>query len=334
MKPLLVLARIVFVGCLWSIIFIEGIRVIMLENWHFDIFWPPHWVHAWNLWSAGWIIDTAKEWAFILIIFTFIPLWLTGWIGLSLVPWESLTIKLVMTPVKFVRSLFAPLKIVTKTPVVVKKKSYKEIRPTGPRTPIYDYNNESGNNKPSPGAFPLSPVPSASVSSSLPSENIGESRDNLKKKATEARDTFSHSLFNLDDDDDFELDFDSFGKSDIFATDTNKNKEENKKEDSRNNRYSFDEQEDKDDYYKDTRRRGTMMKMKIINLVARSMKKMTMTIRRDVEMTEKTTRITRKSIAEKTISRPRDVLITSHQETKMQQRSLLREDEAIQSVMF
>lgn len=224
----------------------------MLENWHFDIFWPPHWVHAWNLWSAGWVIDTAKEWAFILIIFTFIPLWLTGWIGLSLVPWESLIIKLVMTPVKFVRSLFTPLKIVTKTPVVVKKKSYKEIRPTGPRTPIYDYNNESGNNKPSPGAFPPSPVPSASVGSSLPSASVGETRDNLKKKATEARDTFSHSLFNLDDDDDdFELDFDSFGKSDIFATDTNKNKEENKKEDSRNNRYSFD---DKDDYYKDTRR--------------------------------------------------------------------------------
>ena len=72
MKPLIVLARIAFVGCLWSIIFIEGIRVIMLENWHFDIFWPPHWMHAWNLWLNGWVIDTAKEWAFILIIIAFI----------------------------------------------------------------------------------------------------------------------------------------------------------------------------------------------------------------------------------------------------------------------
>lgn len=258
MKPLLVLARIIFVGCLWSIIFIEGIRVVMLENWHFDIFWPPHWIHAWNLWSAGWVIDTAKEWAFILIIFTFIPLWLTGWIGLSLIPWEVWFIKLVMMPVNFVRSFFNPLKIVTKTPVIVKKKSYKEIRPTGPRTPIYDYNNES-----TPAAKPANtpfsvPTPQAPKPLDTPTvSSSSQSRDSLKKKATDARETFSHSLFNLDDDDDdFELDFDSFGKSDIFSMDNDKNKKNSeKKEDKRNNRYSFDDDDDDDDYKKDSKSR-------------------------------------------------------------------------------
>ena len=53
MKPLIVLARIILVGCLWSIIFTEGVRVIILENWYFDIFWPLHWIYAWNLWQSG-----------------------------------------------------------------------------------------------------------------------------------------------------------------------------------------------------------------------------------------------------------------------------------------
>lgn len=237
MKPLLVLLRIVFVGCLWSIIFIEGVRVIMLENWHFDIFWPPHWVHAWNLWSSGWIIDTAKEWAFILIIFTFIPLWLTGWIMLSLIPWGKLAWRVLMIPVNFVRSIFNPLKIVNKTPVVVKKKSYKEIRPTGPRTPIYDYNNESPAQPAVNMGTPLPIIPPSVTSNSASTDS---SRNDLKKKATDARETFSHALFNLDDeDDDFELDFDSFGQSDIFAPKSKSSDKNDKSE-----KYNFDEDEE------------------------------------------------------------------------------------------
>lgn len=252
MKPLRVLARIAFVGCLWSIIFIEGIRVIMLENWHFDIFWPPHWMHAWNLWLNGWVIDTAKEWAFILIIIAFIPLWLTGWITLSLIPWEMMAFKAVMYPINLVRSMFNPLKIVAKTPVVVKKKSYKEIRPTGPRSPIYDYNDA-----PSSTATPVAAAtPTASVTAALV-EKTPAARSDLKNKAASARETFSHSLFNIDDDDDdFDLDFDSFGKSsDIFKIDSKKNeKQESKPKDSRNNRFEFNEAEEDDEDYRPSRR--------------------------------------------------------------------------------
>ena len=51
----------------------------MLRNWRFDIFNAAHWNYAWEKWNDGWVIDDPKEWAFVLIILTFIPLWLTSW---------------------------------------------------------------------------------------------------------------------------------------------------------------------------------------------------------------------------------------------------------------
>ena len=98
MKPILVLSRVIIVGLFWSIFFLEGIRIIMLQNWYFDIFNPEHWNIAWNLWLSGWIIDEPKEWAFILIILTFIPLWLTGWAALSLISWENIIGRLLLMP--------------------------------------------------------------------------------------------------------------------------------------------------------------------------------------------------------------------------------------------
>ena len=259
MKPLLVLARIIFVGCLWSIIFTEGVRVIMLESWHFDIFWPPHWLHAWNLWSSGWVIDTPKEWAFILLIVAFIPMLITGWVALSLIPWEHLIWKTASYPVLLIKNLWKPIKIVTKQPVVVKKKSYKEIRPAGPRAPIYDYDDA------------VTPVAPAPMPHPMPSVSTADTTV-AKDKTPAASDTFSHALFNLDDeDDDFDLDFDSFEKSDIFKIDSNKNKKEDKtsakpSRSSQNKRFEFeDDDEDDEDYsrkpqrdereYKNNRRR-------------------------------------------------------------------------------
>ncbi len=244
MKPLLVLARITFVGCLWSIIFTEGIRVIMLESWRFDIFWPAHWLHAWNLWSSGWVIDTPKEWAFILIIVAFIPMLLTGWIALSLIPWEHFVWKIITYPFNLIRSIWKPIKIITKQPVVVKRKSYKEIRPAGPRAPIYDYNDSP--------AIASSSAPAPIQTSSRPLSS--SDNQSIKSKAAAAKDTFSHALFNLsDEDDDFDLDFDSFEKSDIFKIDSSKPKNPEKRDDrsDKNNRFEFhDDEEDDENYIK------------------------------------------------------------------------------------
>ena len=217
MKPLLVLARITFVGCLWSIIFIEGIRVIVLENWRFDIFWPPHWAYAWNLWQSGWVIDTRKEWAFILILITFIPLWLMGWIALSLVPWETILYRIIAFPFKLFKKSVQPIaQVVGSTPVITKKKSYKEIRPTGKRMPIYDYTTSTA-----PASVPAIAAPSASQGA-LPAPSNA-----VKDRAVTARETLNHTIFDLDDEDeDFDLDIDSFDKSDIFKIDSNKKKKE------------------------------------------------------------------------------------------------------------
>lgn len=264
MKPLFVLARIVFVGCLWSVVFIEGIRVFMLQNWHFDIFWPAHWAYVWNLWSLGWVIDTPKEWAFVLILAGFIPLWLTGWIALALVPWEKWVEKVLKYPLSLYRSVATPIKVATKTPVVVKKKSYKEIRPKGMRAPIYDYNETSATaSKP---ALQSAPATLTATAPALEPSNPYATPSTLKEKAVNARETFSHSLFDLDDgDDDFDLDFDSIGKSetsvsktpekptsfDFFDDEPEPQKAKNKPKEVFD--FEFDDDEDNDDVFEERR---------------------------------------------------------------------------------
>lgn len=136
MKPLLILTRIIIVGLLWSVFFMESIRVIMLRNWHFDILNMEHWQIAWDLWLNSWVISEPKEWAFVLIIISFIPLWFTGWIALSLVSWGKVVWFILTLPWKLFKNFFyKPVKIITTntgvTPIK-KKKSYKEIRPRRP----------------------------------------------------------------------------------------------------------------------------------------------------------------------------------------------------------
>ena len=142
MKPLLVLIRIIIVGLLWSIFFMESTRVIMLRNWHFDILNREHWKIAWDLWSTTWVISEPKEWAFVLIVVSFIPLWFTGWITLSLISWGKFTLFIITLPWKIIKNIFSrPTKIIT-TPVevtpVTKRPSYKEIRPKAVK-PIQPY---------------------------------------------------------------------------------------------------------------------------------------------------------------------------------------------------
>lgn len=192
----------------------------MLRNWRFDIFNNDHWLYAWNKWNEGWVIDDPKEWAFVLIILTFIPLWLTGWAALSLIPWGKIFLNIIMFPIKAFRSLFyKPVKIIAKSagaPVVKKKKSYKEIRPRGTRAPITDYNDPIRPSVLSNAAKPLAPAKPAPI----------------KKEESPAPATFEHNLFKFDDDadDDFDFDFDSFEKkfNDEKPEETQKNEAEEK----------------------------------------------------------------------------------------------------------
>ncbi len=256
MKSLIVFARIIIVGCLWSIVFIEGIRVIMLCNWHFDIFWPDHWRQAYTLWKAGWVIRAPKEWAFVIILATFFPMLITGWWTLCMVAWENIIYDIIMSPILLYRRLIkAPINVMKTNNKygVVKKKSYKQIRPAGVgsiRMPISDYTD---NRNTTPSVMQQSYPMSAAMSS-------GQSKAPAKKQ--ELPTTIDHALFKFDDDDDdFDLDIDSFEKADILKKkeptksnpvldddddlpDKRKNKKENNANKKQNKRLFDDDSDD------------------------------------------------------------------------------------------
>ena len=239
LKPLLILIRIIAVGLFWSIFFLEGIRIIMLQNWDFDIFNVEHWLYAWNLWLNGWIIDDPKEWAFILIIITFLPLWLTGWAALSVISWEKIVLHLLAIPLALLKKYFLkPVKIIKNTAIqkTKKKKSYKEIRPRSIGVVLDDSYYKTGkNNKAPTPSLPKEKTPlaeketktSVSAPAKIPSFIEAESKP-------ENEGTFDHSLFQFDDDDDFEFNIDAYDttpeeKSKTSAKAPVVNKKENNK---------------------------------------------------------------------------------------------------------
>ena len=207
MKSLKTLIRIIIVGLCWSIFFLEGIRVILLTNWHFDLIDPRHWKYVWNLWLSGWVIDDRREWAFILIIFSFIPLWLTGWAALSLIKWEDLILKLWHKLVDFYKSRIikkagkpAVEETVVVRPTIKRKKSYKEIRPrslSAPQSVQIENTPESSPIAANRTLPNVKPILTPTVNSTNPATSI-----------------LDHSLFKLDagEENDFDLNFDALDK--------------------------------------------------------------------------------------------------------------------------
>ncbi len=219
MKSILVFLRILIVGCLWGIVFTEGIRVIMLCNWHFDIFWPDHWRQFITTWKAGWVPRAPKEWAFIMLIIVFFPMLITGWWTLCMVAWEEIIWSILKLPytlyMKYIRGVSVNAGAsVNNRYGVVKRKSYKLIRPTGINTlrvPISDYGNTAS-------SAPMATAVGSSYTApySAPTPAPAPAPATVKKK-TDVAATIDHALFKFDDDDDddFDLDIDSFEKADI-----------------------------------------------------------------------------------------------------------------------
>ncbi|MBR3502555.1 MAG: hypothetical protein IKO06_06580 [Alphaproteobacteria bacterium] len=244
MKSLLVFIRIIVVGGLWGIVFTEGIRVIMLCNWHFDIFWPDHWRQLRELWRAGWTVRAPKEWAFVILLFTFIPMLITGWWTICLVAWEELIYKALLYPVNLYKKLFKSPVAITSTANkygVVKRKSYKQIRPAGINAlhaPISDY-----------GDTTRAAIAQASANAAYPygtayaqqnSLSAAASRVATKIKKPDVAATIDHALFKFDDEeDDFDLDIDSFEKADI-----KKAKTEDKKKTTPHFNFDDDDEDD------------------------------------------------------------------------------------------
>lgn len=178
----------------------ESTRVIMLRNWHFDILNPEHWRIAWDLWLNSWVISEPKEWAFVLIIVSFIPLWFTGWIALSLVSWGKMIWFVLTLPWKLFKNFFyRPVKIITTSTGVTpirRRKSYKEIRPR-PLRPIASEQIEAA-----PAVAPIIVPTVTPITRRAPVQRAA---------APQEPKAFDHALFKFDDNfDDVDFDIDSF----------------------------------------------------------------------------------------------------------------------------
>lgn len=198
--------KILTIGLLWSIIFIDAIRAVLLINWHFDIFLKEHWQLLKIKWNSGAPI-TGSEVLFFTIILTSFPIWLAGWYGLCMLNIKKWVKYIIMSPV----FLYRKLTLKTKAPVVVKKKTIKEEVQPAKKTPII---------KKVPVKRP--PLPSATLMQSnvnmqaqshpAPSSVSSPYSSQPSKKKQEPSKPIDHALFNFDEDD-FDLDFD-FEKKD------------------------------------------------------------------------------------------------------------------------
>ena len=194
MKPLLIILKTLIIGYLWSIIFIDGIRVLLLINWHFDIILKEHWQLLSYKWNSGEPISKS-EIAFFLIIVSSIPLWFAGWVGLCLIKWGKWLKKIFMSPVYLIRKIT----LKKKAPVVIKKKSVTEEVKTVKKVPVI---KKVAVKKPLPSATLMQ----SNIHNSLSSASrVASPYATASKKNPEV--PTSHALFNFDDDD-FDLDFD------------------------------------------------------------------------------------------------------------------------------
>ncbi len=206
MKPLIIILKTLIVGYLWSIIFIDGLRVVLLINWHFDIFLKEHWILLGEKWNSGEPI-TASEVGFFLILLSSLPLLFAGWIGLCLVKWRRFLKHVVYSPLY----LYRKLTLKTKPTVVIKKKAVKEETPVIKNTTVIKKT-----------AIKPQPLPSATLmqsniytkqsqaTSTIPTSKSTSSYSPAKKKQEAP---INHALFNFDEDDfDFDFDFDKKDK--------------------------------------------------------------------------------------------------------------------------
>ena len=200
MRTLVTVIKALIIGYLWSIIFIDGIRVLLLINWHFDIFLREHWVLLKAKWNSGASISTS-EIGFFIIVVSSIPLWFSGYVGLCLIKWRRLFKNILFGPLY----LYRKVKLKTRAPVVIKKQPVVQEEVVVKKAPLVkkaikrplmpserlaqsNINNNVAMQTPSPMSAPSS-------YSSQPS-----------KKNIEQQNPLDHALFNFDDDD-FDLDF-------------------------------------------------------------------------------------------------------------------------------
>ncbi|MDR1691470.1 MAG: hypothetical protein LBR35_01350 [Rickettsiales bacterium] len=71
-------SKFLLAATIWFVVFLFMERAILLLNWGFDILSYRHWQILSRHWQLGWKIDTFYEWAFMLLLLTFVPLYLAS----------------------------------------------------------------------------------------------------------------------------------------------------------------------------------------------------------------------------------------------------------------
>ena len=135
MKTIFAILRIFFILFIWTFGYVIWFQHMMISIWKFNPMSPEHWTYIWRLWQNGWVIQSLREWMFVISIFAALPVWLTGWAVLCTVPWMKWFKIILLFPFKWLRSKWIDRKKAKNAvrPKVTKKKSYKQTRPPAVR---------------------------------------------------------------------------------------------------------------------------------------------------------------------------------------------------------
>ena len=128
MKVIKAIARLLFIACIWSIGYVFWYRQLLMKLWAFDPIMVKHWRYVVNIWQRGWVIQKPSEWAFVILLFAFIPMWFIGWALLSSISWCGLIKFILLLPLKLFKNSSKEKKPIKKLKIS-KKKSYKKVRP-------------------------------------------------------------------------------------------------------------------------------------------------------------------------------------------------------------
>lgn len=177
MKIIFAVSRIFFILFVWTIGYFFWFQRLMIAMWGFNPMSKIHWIYIWNEWQNGWVIQSVREWLFVIALFAMLPVWFTGWAVLCAVPWIKWFKIILLFPIRFVLSKLKERKKEKNAarPKVTKRKSYKQTRPPAVRAgsgrikhPEKAPEKEKGHQTPPPAAAAAATVaaektPSAGV---------------------------------------------------------------------------------------------------------------------------------------------------------------------------
>ena len=142
MKIIFTVSRAFFILFVWTIGYFFWFQRFMLTMWGFNPMSKVHWIYIWNEWQNGWVIQSVKEWMFVITLFAMLPVWFTGWAVLCAVPWIKWFKIILLFPIRFISSKIKERKKEKNAakPKITKKKSSIKLRQRQPLRPRKDIN--------------------------------------------------------------------------------------------------------------------------------------------------------------------------------------------------